>query len=264
MVFLFIFILGLFVGSFLGVLIDRIPKDETVVKGRSHCDFCKKELKWNDLIPVFSFVTLGGKCRYCRAKLSLFYPVTELTTGLLFVLAYFFVIANPLTLNLKLSVNLFYYLFMVSSLMVIFFTDVKYGIIADKILFPASLISLFYLFFFQRAFLFNHLLSAAGAFLFFVLISYIFFVFTKKESMGGGDIKLSLFLGLFLGFPDILVGLYIAFLTGAFVAIILIIWKKKSFRKGTLPFGPFMVIGALISLFWGGLVFSNALAFLGI
>ncbi len=92
MIILFIFLIGLLIGSFLGVLIDRIPKRENFIKGRSVCDYCKKELNVYDLIPVFSFIFLKGKCRYCHKNLSLFYPIVELSTGTIYVLTYLFVV----------------------------------------------------------------------------------------------------------------------------------------------------------------------------
>ncbi len=271
-----VFVLGLFIGSFLGVLSNSLPKNENIIKGRSHCDKCKKELGLSDLIPVLSFVFLRGKCRYCHTKLSLFYPVIEVCTGIMFVLTYIFVISNfkfqisneflifkYLIINPLSLISLLYYLFMISSFIVIFFTDLKYGIILDKIVFPAIAINIFYLLFFNPKSLIFNLASGLGAFLFFVAISYLFYILTKKQSMGGGDIKLSFLLGLFLGFPGILVSLYLAFLTGAITSIILIIWRKK-FLKDSLPFGPFLIMGAIISLFWGNQIYHLFLPFFGI
>lgn len=251
-----IFLSGLFLGSFFGVLVDRLPRNESVIKGRSYCGHCKKELSPLDLIPVISFLFLRGKCRYCKTKLSFYYPAIELATGALLSLVFYFSPAGGV-------IQLTYYLFITSVFIIIFFTDLKYGIIPDKVTFPAIIISLVFLLL-QRNLLINHLISGILSFLFFVAISYIFFVLTKKESMGGGDIKLAFFLGLFLGFPNIIVCLYIAFLTGAIVAIILVLWRKKSFRQGTIPFGSFMVSGALISLLFGQAIFSQALIFLGL
>nr|MBI5456082.1 prepilin peptidase [Candidatus Levybacteria bacterium] len=260
-----IFLIGLFVGSFLGVLVDRIPKKKNFIKGRSHCENCKKELGVLDLIPVLSFIFLKGKCRYCHARLPYFYPIIEICTGIIFALTYIFLILNsqfsifnPLSL-----ITLLYYLLIVSSFIVIFFTDLKYGIIPDKIIFLAIAVNIFYLLIFNSSFLILHLVSGFGAFIFFVLISYIFFSITKKQGMGGGDIKLSFLLGLFLGFPGIIVALYLAFLTGGVLSIILIVWKKKAFLKDTLPFGPFLIAGTVISLFWGNQIYLYALSLLG-
>ena len=263
---LIIFITGLFIGSFLGVLVDRLPKKQNAIKGRSHCDKCKKELGLLDLIPILSFIFLRGKCRYCGTKLSFFYPIIEISTGMLFLSTYALFNFQFSIFNFQLSafISLLYYLFIISSFIVIFFTDLKYGIIPDKIVFPSILITFLWLIANRQSPIANHLLSGLGAFLFFVIISYLFYLLTKKQSMGGGDIKLSFLLGLFLGFPGILVALYLAFLTGGIIAIILIIWKKKAFLKDTLPFGPFLITGAIISLFFGNYIYFLALNILGI
>jgi leader peptidase (prepilin peptidase) / N-methyltransferase len=271
MIVILIFIIGLFIGSFLGVLTDRIPRSETVVKGRSHCEFCKKELKWLDLIPVFSFLSTRGRCRYCKHALPYFYPAIEIITGIMFVATYLFTIYNSpfinhnQIINYQLSIiNLLYYLIIIASFIVIFFTDLKYGIIPDKILFSTIIISLLCQLIINYQLLIINLLCGVGTFLFFLLISIIFSALTKKDAMGGGDIKLAFLLGLILGFPNIIISLYLSFLTGALVGIILIIWKKKNFQKATLPFGPFLIFGATISLFWGNLILPQVLHLLNL
>ena len=250
-----IFILGLTVGSFLNVLIDRLPNDKSIL-GRSYCDHCKKTLSWKDLIPVLSFVYLRGKCRYCHAPLSYQYPIVELLTGLLFIATYQFA-----TLNFQ----LIYYLLIVSSLIVVFFADLKYGIIPDKILLPAIVVSLVYLtistFYFPSSNVLhsisNHLLSAFGSFLFFLLL----YLITKTQGMGFGDVKLSFLMGLILGFPGVVLAIYLAFLTGGLVGIILILWKKKKL-KSSVAFGPFLVVGVLLSLFFQGQIIEQILRLL--
>jgi leader peptidase (prepilin peptidase)/N-methyltransferase len=261
---------GLFIGSFLGVLVDRLPKNETVVKGRSHCDFCKKALSWYDLIPVLSFVSTHGKCRYCKKSLSLLYPIIEISTGIMFSLTYLFTIyhlpftnSNEIINSQSSIINLFYYLIIISSFIVVFFTDLKDGIIPDKILLLAITAVVIYLLFINPQVAVVNLLSGIISFLFFIIISLVFSLLLKKQSMGGGDIKLVFLLGLFLGFPNIVIALYGAFLTGGIFGIILILWRKKSFRKATIPFGPFLVLGAVISLFWGTPIYAYALKFLG-
>ena len=252
---LLFFILGLAIGSFLNVLIDRLPRREKIT-GRSYCEFCKKTLSWKDLIPVLSFVYLRGKCRYCKAKLSYQYPFVELLTGIMFAFTYLYL--NKSISNFQFPISNFspdpvysllstlYYLIVVSSLIVIFFSDLKYGIIPDKIIFPSVVISIFYLLFsVNLSSISNHLLSALGAFLLFLFI----YLITKGRGMGFGDVKFAFLIGLVLGFPGTVLGLYIAFLTGGFIGIILILWKKKKL-KYAVPFGPFLVIGCGISLFF--------------
>lgn len=238
----FIFILGLFIGSFLNVLADRLPRNETIL-GRSHCESCKKELKWYDLIPLFSFAYLRGRCRYCSSRLSLQYPIVELVTGALFAFTiYYLPITNSLTSYLVSSI---YLLIIVSALIAIFFADLRHGIIPDKIIFPAVIVSVFYLFLIPNSSFIIHILSALGASLFFFLI----YLLTKGKGMGFGDVKLAFLLGLFLGFPATLFALYIAFLTGGLIGFILILWRKKKL-KTAIPFGPFLVLGSLLSLFF--------------
>lgn len=254
--FILFFIIGLFIGSFLGVLVDRSLKGKNFITGRSICDFCKRDLNWNDLIPVISFLSLKGACRYCHSKLSLYYPAIEVSTGIIFALTYLSIsFFNP---------TLFYYLFIFSALIVIIFADLKYGIIPDKILFPIILITFVWIFITNKPELLNHLLSAFGMSLFFVIITLFYYYFRRKIAMGGGDIKFAFFMGLFLGFPDIVVGLYSAFLTAALYSIILIIWRKKVFLKDSIPFGPFLVLGVFISVFLGSFLWEKALVLLGL
>ncbi|MCL5434892.1 MAG: A24 family peptidase, partial [Patescibacteria group bacterium] len=141
-----------------------------------------------------------------------------------------------------------------------FFSDLKYGIIPDKIVFPATIISLTYAFIIYHLSFIIYLASGIGSFIFFLLL----FLATRGKGMGFGDVKLSFLLGLVLGFPKIILALYLAFLTGAISGIILILWRKKRSLKETIPFGPFLTIGALIALFWGEFIYSYVLTLLGI
>ena len=271
-----LFLIGIFVGSFLNVIINRLPRKETIIKGRSHCESCKKELAWYDLIPLLSFMLLRGKCRYCNKQLSLYYPIIEFSTGILFVLVYAFVnfqfsifnfqsisqflIFNSLIFNPQSLISLVYYLFIASSFIVIFFEDLEFGIIPDKVIFPAVILSLFYFLIVNPQSLFINLISAIGTCAFFLIL----FLITKGKGMGFGDVKLAFLLGLILGFPKIILALYLAFLTGAFVGIILILWKKKKSIREAIPFGPFLIAGALTSLFLGDLLIPKIIAYLGL
>jgi leader peptidase (prepilin peptidase) / N-methyltransferase len=251
-----LFVLGLFFGSFLNVLIDRLPKNKSIM-GRSHCEKCHKALIWKDLIPLLSFIYLHGRCRYCRTKLSFQYPLLEMVTGGLFILTYLYTIYHLSftnyhlqflfsyeLLNLKsLILNLLLNLSIVSVFIVVFFADLKYGIIPDKILIAGILVTLPYVFMIHNSEFMIHLLSALGAFLFFLIL----YLLTRGRGMGFGDVKLAFLLGLVLGFPGTFYAIYIAFLTGGLVGIILILWKKKK-MKSSVPFGPFLILGAFISL----------------
>lgn len=241
-----VFILGIFIGSFLNVLIDRLPREESVIKGRSHCEKCKKVLRWHDLIPLVSFIFLKGKCRHCHIPLSFYYPIIEITTGLMFVLA-----LNISGLTNYLS--LIYYLILFSALVVVFFTDLKYGIIPDVILLSFAIVTAIYLFLNSSSLIINHLLSAGGACLFFLFL----FLITKGKGMGFGDVKFAFLMGLILGFPKIIVSLYVAFLTGAIIGCILIMWKKKKVFGTSIPFGPFLAIGVLVAILYGEILIQS-------
>lgn len=260
-VLLIFFLLGLGVGSFLNVIIDRLPRDESFTKGRSYCESCKTTLKWYDLIPLVSFIALKAKCRYCRSPISFYYPLVEMTTGFTFVLVYFFVGQESImyqVLSIKYWIELAYYLFIISCLVVVFFVDLKYGIIPDVVIFSAVIVSILYIILNTQYLILPYVLSSIGAFLFFLLI----FLVTRGRGMGFGDVKFVFLMGIILGFPKIIFGMYAAFLTGAAVSIILIILKKKKFKGSTIPFGPFLVLGTFVALFWGNVMLQKVFPFL--
>ncbi|KKQ74206.1 MAG: Peptidase A24A domain protein [Candidatus Woesebacteria bacterium GW2011_GWB1_38_5b] len=248
MLVLFLFLIGIFIGSFLNVLIDRLPKDKSIL-GRSYCDFCKKTLKTKDLIPLLSFILLSGKCRYCHKKLSYQYPTVELLTGLLFVITYQFA-----TLNFQFSIfnyQLIYYLFVVSGLIVLFVADLKYYIIPDKITTVLGILASIFLLF-NPELIIPHLVSGSLAFLFFLAV----YILTKGRGWGFGDVKFAFVMGLILGPIGVVLALYVAFLTGATVGIILILWRKKGL-KSIIPFAPFLAFGTYISLLFSEIIIPH-------
>jgi len=239
---IFYFIFGTIVGSFLNSVIYRLKKNESFLKGRSYCPNCRHTLNWKDLIPVFSFLILKGKCRYCQKKISWQYPLVELATGILFFLIIFYFPYNFLF-------SIFYFLFS-CFLIIIFVYDLKYYIIPDKIIYPAGATALIFNFQFlisNQFSIFNYsILSGLGAAIFFLIIVLA----SKEKWMGWGDVKLAFLMGLFLGFPKILVALFSAFFLGAITGIILIILKKKNL-KSEVPFGPFLVSSTFLAIFFG-------------
>jgi leader peptidase (prepilin peptidase) / N-methyltransferase len=246
----FIFILGTLIGSFLNCVIFRLESKKSFLKGRSYCPHCKHQLCWFDLIPIFSFILLKGKCRYCNKKISWQYPVVELVTGLLFflVLNYEFRILNYELFSSKLIFTSLFLLLTSCFLIIIFVYDLKHFIIPDKIIYPLIAISFFYRLIegvtnFQ---FFNFLVASAAAFAFFFFIYFI----SKGKWLGFGDVKLVLFLGLFLGWPKILLSLFLSFVIGAIIGIGLIIFSNKGL-KSQIPFGPFLILGSFIAFFWG-------------
>jgi len=194
-------------------------------------------LHWKDLFPVFSFLFLGGKCKYCRKKISWQYPIVEISTALMFLLIFNFVNFN--------FVNLIFLFYISAPLIAIFIYDLKHYIIPDKILLPAIIITLVFRFLIFYAFL-KYVLAALIAAGFF----FIIFFFSKGRAMGFGDVKLAVLMGLLLGWPNILVALFLAFFFGAVVGLVLMILKKKGL-KSKMPFGPFLIIGTFLALFWG-------------
>lgn len=234
------FIFGIAIGSFLNVLIDRMPRGESIFLKRSHCESCKKQIAWYDLFPVFSYLILKGKCRYCKNKITPRLIAVELLTGLLFV---FSVLGNP---GFSYVITA-YLLFTGLCLIVIFFDDLEYGIIPDQILLALSASTLIYALFIDPSSLQVRVYSALGSLFFY----FSLFVITKGRGMGFGDVKYAGVLGLVLSYPNIVVSHYLAFLTGAVISIILILLRRKKLRGSTVPFGPFMTISAVIAYFWG-------------
>ncbi len=254
---IFVFILGLCIGSFLNCVIYRLEKKQSFIKGRSYCPHCKHTLIWSDLIPVFSFLFFKGKCRYCKKKISIQYPIVEITTGLVFLFIYYQIMGfSQLTIG---NIITLCFLFIVSSFFIIIFVyDLKHYIILDKVLFPTIIIVLLYLLIFNATFLFfNSLLTAIGTSTFFALIFFL----SKGEWIGFGDVKLAVLLGLLLGFPNILVGLFLAFFFGAIIGLTLMFFQKKGL-KSEIPFAPFLIIGTFIAMFFGGHMIQWYLNFL--
>ncbi len=251
LLYFFVFVIGCFFGSFLNVIVDRLPKAGSIVYPPSHCEHCRHRLAYYDLVPLLSFLYLKGKCRYCRARLSGYYPVIEAVTGALFVLTVF------LGIHLGYEAALVYLLAVISSLIVVFFIDLKYGIIPFNVIGVAiAIVTFWYLL--EGAEIISFLLSALGVFAFFLLL----FLLTRGRGIGFGDVVFSFLMGYILGFPKIVLGVYIAFLTGAFFSLILVVLNKKKFSGGTIPFGPFLVSGTIISLFFGEAIIKAFLLYL--
>lgn len=241
MVGLVLFLFGTTLGSFLNVLIDRFSTGRSVVSGRSYCEHCKKTLSSVELIPLVSFLLQKGKCKHCSAKIPPRLLIIEFLIGLLLPLLYIY------QQQISISPQSIIFLGVIATFLIgIFFADLDYGLIPDKMVIVIFFSAIFYLFSINAPLL-NHMLSGLGALLFFLML----FIVTKGKGMGFGDVKLSFVLGLLLGFPLIVFCLYLAFLTGAAVSIILVIWKKLRFFGGTIPFGPFLAASAIFALFFG-------------
>lgn len=246
-----LFTLGLSIGSFLNVLIDRLPEGKSVIRGRSFCDHCKKTLAWYDLIPVLSFIILNRRCRSCHRLISWQYPFVELAAGLLFVFIY-----TSMNRFIEVRDNYFFtiiYLFTITSgLLVIFITDLKYRIIPDEILIVQIIISFAYQVFFQPLSIIPNFITGLVFLLFFLFLVLI----TRGRGMGLGDVKLAFVMGFILGFPNIIVAFYLSFLTGAAVSLILIVSRHKKI-KSKIAFGPFLCTATFVCLFWGNYLWER-------
>ena len=259
LIYFLIFIFGLIVGSFLNSVIYRISTNTSFLLGKSYCPECKSNLQWYDLIPVISFLILAGKCRYCKKQISIQYILVELATAILFT---FIIFQNIDLLLYSLSFVVFLkicFLFLVSCFLIIIFAyDLKHYIIPDKVIFPLILITGVFNFYTNYKIL-NTVYSGIGAAAFFLFIVLI----SKGKWMGMGDVKLAFFMGLFLGFPKIIVALFLAFFIGAVIGMILIISGKKTL-KSEIPFGPFLIFGTFLALFFEHEIINFYLSFCGL
>jgi leader peptidase (prepilin peptidase) / N-methyltransferase len=273
-----IFFLGLFVGSFLNVIIYRLYSGEQFLRGRSHCPHCGHTLSWYELVPVISFIMQGAKCRACAKPISWQYPFVELATGVLFAFATWHVAAqiDLFSQSVFYLLSSIFYLLVISGLIVIFVYDFKHYIIPDSILivliagtclaliggildlpvflhlgegagFAGSLENML-----------NGIVSGICASLPFFAIS----ILSKGMWMGLGDGKFAFFMGMLLGMPYAFVALFLAIWLGAIIGVALIIAGKKGL-KSEVPFGPFLIIGTFFALFWGNDIWNFYLQLVG-
>jgi len=283
------FLLGTVLGSFGLVLAERSLKNQSF-GGRSKCGHCKHTLSVLDLFPVFSYIFLRGKCRYCHKGIGVEYLLVELVMGLLVGYLFWQAFSNfkfeifNLNSNFKFIIfitDLLFKTFFITVLCVLFITDFRKMFIPDRIVIPAIKISIVYLIVItvsKIGFLYyylgqtaigklllpphsdyfaRHALMTADPLIYgigmaLVLAGFFYFliVITKGKGMGGGDVKLGAFMGLVLGFPNALLALILAFTSGAIVSLFLILFGKKHFGQH-IAFGPFLVLGSLVALFWG-------------
>jgi len=229
-----LFILGLFIGSFLNVLIYRIPRGESVVWPGSHCAQCGHGLKPLDLVPVVSYLLLRGRCRYCGTKISLRYPLVELLTAFSFLLVY---------LQYGYSVQTAAGCVLVAMLVVVTFTDIDEGIIPDVITYPGMLIGLAFSFF--TIGIKSALFGMLGFGLVFFLIALL-----SRGGMGGGDVKLVAVIGAFVGPLHSVLVFILSSLAGGLWAIGLLLFRGAG-RKTEVRFGPFLALAALLVFLYG-------------
>lgn len=228
------FILGTVLGSFYNVVGYRLPKGESLIRPASHCTNCGHFLKPYELVPIFSWIFLGRKCLKCKQKISWFYPVFELSTGILFALSY---------ILFGISAKFFLSLILISVLLIIIISDYQTMIIPDEVLIVGIVISSIIIFIMDggKGLLFHFLYGIGSFALMYALKLFGDFVF-KKESMGGGDIKLMFLVGFVLGFKESIMVIFLSAIIALPISIIILIKKKEH----ALPFGPFISVATMI------------------
>lgn len=231
-----LFIFGLIVGSFLNVVIFRLDKNKSFLGGRSVCLNCGKKIAWYDNLPLLSFVILGGRCRFCKKNISWQYPLVELATAIIFAWFYW---------QFGLSLKFFALIIFSCFLLVIFIYDLKHYLILDKVVIPAMVVALLFNLCLGLSFK-DLILGGLIGGSFFAIQYYV----SKGKWVGGGDIRLGILMGLMLGWKFLLVALFLAYLLGAGVGLVLIVLNKKK-MSSQIPFGPFLVLATLITLVYG-------------
>ncbi|MEC1759139.1 prepilin peptidase [Schinkia azotoformans] len=237
----YLFVIGLIFGSFFNLVGLRIPENLSIVKPRSACPNCNHQLTAVELIPVISFLIQRGKCKNCSSKISPIYPTFELITGILFAFSFYYF---GLTTELIVSLTL------ISMLIIIVVSDIKYMLIPDKVL-------IFFapLFIIERIFIpldpwWNPILGAAIGFGLLLLIAIV-----SRGGMGGGDIKLFAILGLVLGWKLVLLAFFMSTLFGSIFGIIGLLIKKVE-RGKPMPFGPYIALGTIVTYYWGEILIN--------
>jgi leader peptidase (prepilin peptidase)/N-methyltransferase len=238
-VIIFQILLGLVFGSFLNVLVWRLndPEAPKFWQGRSLCPHCRKRLSWIDNIPLLSFIALRGKCRHCQNKISWQYPAVELLTALVTISIFF------LFPGVSLMASLFY-CFIAYIFIVIYFSDLIYGLIPDEMILVGLVLGFINLLGNTNS-LVNGVFSGMIASVLFLAV----FLLTKQRGMGFGDVKLAFLMGLILGWPKILVAFWFAFVVGGGVALVLLLLRKTKL-SATIALGPFLIFGLVVSALW--------------
>lgn len=241
MIIILIILLGLIIGSFLNVCIYRIAREESIAFPPSHCTRCGYNLKPKDLIPVFSYIFLGGRCRSCKKKISIRYPVVEILNACLYLLIY---------IKYGFTLDCFKFCLFSSLLIVIGFIDfeTKY-VYSSTVIFGVTTGVLFLILEYlqSKTIPWNYII---GGFVGFVVI---YFIVILTHGMGEGDIDISLICGLFLGIKGIIVSLFIAIILGGIVSAIILILKLKD-KKSEIAFGPYLAIGGITTCLYGNLL----------
>jgi leader peptidase (prepilin peptidase)/N-methyltransferase len=242
-----VILIGLALGSFLNVCIYRIPQKKSILLPSSFCPKCGARIRFYDNIPLLSYIILRGKCRNCRAKISPQYPLVELVTSVLLVLAY---------LRFDLTWDFASRSMLILLMILTFFIDLKHRIIPDVLTFPGILVGFVLSFAVSSPSVLNSLLGIVVGGATFYLAAVVGDLLFKKESMGGGDIKLAMMLGAFLGWKNIFLVLFLSAFLGSLIGGVALFLSKDVKETRTIPFGPFLALGALIAMFVGDALIS--------
>jgi len=242
----FFALLGLVVGSFLNVCIDRLPAGKSVISPPSKCDSCGRRLSPLDLIPLVSYLWLRGRCRYCGAAIPKRVFAVELITG--FMLAFLY---QYFGLSAEFGVTSFWAIVFI----LVFFIDLEQGLILNKIVYPCMLIAILLAAFVEPAWMEGwRLMPVASAALGggVGLILFWLIAFISGGGMGWGDVKLAALIGLACGFPLVLVALVLGAVLGGLAAAVLLLVRKRQWGRGqTIPFGPSLAVAAMVTVIWG-------------
>ena len=236
------FCFGSIIGSFLNVCIYRIPQDKSIVTPSSHCPRCKTPIRFYDNIPIVSFICLRGRCRGCQAPISLRYPLVEFLMGLFSVILLLRYGISPL--------YLIYFAFF-ASLTLVSFIDLSHRIIPDVISLPGIIIGVVISFIHPQLAITNSLIGAllGGGSLY--VVASVYHLVTKREGMGGGDIKLLAMIGAFIGWKGVLFTILCSSFIGSVVGVALMLMFSQADSKYAVPFGPFLSLGAIMYVLWG-------------
>lgn len=243
------FILGTVMGSFYHVVATRLSMEESIIKPGSHCPRCNHFLKWYENIPIISYLVLKGKCSKCGSKIPLSYLVVEIVTGALFAVCYH---------AFGISVDLLVGIIFISSLVIVIISDIEYMIILDEVLIVSTLVvAVIYIIFLGLEQAAYHIYSGVGAFLIMYSIKLLGDKLFKKESLGGGDIKLMFLFGMVLGLPMSVCTIFLATFIAFPIALIILFSNKEN----VIPFGPFLSMAAMI-IYISGVEIMDILNFL--
>lgn len=230
------FIYGLFLGSFFNVVGLRVPSRQSITTGRSACTTCLQPLSWYELIPLCSYIIQHGKCRHCHQRIAILYPIIELLTGCLFALSFYM---------LGFQYDLIGALLLSSLLVIVFVTDITYLVIPNRILLFFMPLFIIYGLFHPQ---FPWWSSLSGLMIGYLMIAVVILI--SRGGMGAGDMKLCAVLGFILGTQNIILTFFLACVIGAVVGVLMLMFKVID-RKQKIPFGPYIVVAAIISYYYG-------------